>query len=117
MLSRAPYVVVSAAVIGVCYSILKGLISEVVNINRRRQELFKVSIIAQDVSYASQHDLDLKPAEAYDLRTQTKMELLKEHLKMNLGEDFSYAPHKPLMDRLKSVAPRRKEDEAGGSDK
>jgi len=110
MLSRSPYVVVSAAVLGICYSVLKALVTEIVNINRRRQELFKVSIIARDVSYASQHGLDLDLEQAYNLKTQTKMELLKEHLKMNLGDDFSYLPQKLFWDRLKSVRPRQVDD-------
>jgi hypothetical protein len=109
MLSRSPYVIVSAAVLGICYSILRGLVSEIININRKRQELFKISIIARDVSYASQHGLDLDPDQAYDLKTQTKMELLKEHLKVNIGDEFTYSPKKAFLDRLKAV-PQRKEE-------
>lgn len=104
LLSRSPYVVVSAAVLGICYSLIRGLISEIVNINRRRQELFKINIIARDVSLASQHGLKLSPEQAYDLRTQTKMELLKEHLKMNIGEDYSYSPNKALLDRIAKLS-------------
>lgn len=106
LVSRSPYVAVSAAVLAVCYAALSVLIEEIVNINRKRQELFKISIIATDVSYASQHGLKLKEHEVYDLRTQTKMELLKEHLKMNLNEDFIYDPKKNFIERIKIFSPK-----------
>jgi len=107
LLSRAPYVVVSAAILGICYSLIKGLVSEIININRRRQELYKISIIATDVSYASQSDLDLDDEQRYDLRTQTKMEMLKEHLKMNIGDDFSYSPKSEYLRTLGSALKER----------
>lgn len=108
LLSRVPYVAVSAAVLGICYSLLKSLVSEIVAINRRRQELFKISIIATDVSYASQDGMDLSDEQRYDLRTQTKMELLKEHLKLSVGEDYIYAPGKVFLEKL-SRLPKPKE--------
>ncbi|MBD9621902.1 hypothetical protein IB279_02980 [Ensifer sp. ENS06] len=110
LISRIPYVAVSAAVLGVCYSLLRSLVSEIVAINRRRQELFKVSIIATDVSYASQDGMELSDEQRYDLRTQTKMELLKEHLKLSVGEDYIYAPGKVFMEKL-SRLPKAKEPE------
>lgn len=100
LISRIPYVAVSAAVLGVCYSLLRSLVSEIVAINRRRQELFKISIIATDVSYASQDGMQLSDEQRYDLRTQTKMELLKEHLKHSVGEDYTYVPGKIFMEKL-----------------
>lgn len=102
--SRVPYVAVSAAVLGICYSLLRSLVSEIVAINRRRQELFKISIIATDVSYASQDGMDLSDEQRYDLRTQTKMELLKEHLKHSVGEDYIYAPGKVFMEKLSRLS-------------
>lgn len=107
LLSRSPYVIVSATVLGICYSIVRSLFFEVVAINRRRQELFKVSIIASDVSFASQRGIELTPEQLYDLRTQTKMELLKEHLKVNLGEDFVYSPGSDFSRKLNLIANNR----------
>lgn len=103
LISRTPYVIVSFAILAVCYTIINRLISEIIGINRRRQDLFKVSIIASDVAYASQHDIDIDPEEAYNLRNQTKMELLKEHLKQHIGEDFTYKP-KSLFHKITSIA-------------
>lgn len=107
LISRLPYVAVSATILGICYTTLRGLIAEIIAINRRRQELFKVSIIASDVSYASQDGMDLTDDERYELRTQTKMELLKEHLRQNVGEDYTYSPGKAFMEKLKRLPPKK----------
>lgn len=107
LISRLPYVAVSATILGICYTTLRGLITEIIAINRRRQELFKVSIIASDVSYASQDGMDLTDDERYELRTQTKMELLKEHLRQNVGEEYTYSPGKAFMEKLKHLQPKK----------
>ncbi len=100
LVSRLPYVAVSATILGICFTTVKVLVSEIIAINRRRQELFKVSIIATDVSYAAQDGMELTDEERYELRTQTKMELLKEHMKQNLGEDYVYSPGKTFLENL-----------------
>ncbi|MEB2846819.1 hypothetical protein [Endobacterium cereale] len=107
LISRLPYVVVSATILGICYSTLRALIAEIIAINRRRQELFKVSIIASDVSYASQDGMELTDDERYELRTQTKMELLKEHLRQNVGDEYTYSPGKAFMEKIKRLPPKK----------
>ncbi|WP_246676888.1 hypothetical protein [Mesorhizobium sp. B2-4-15] len=107
LISRAPYVIISASVLLVCYSILYRLISEIININRRRQDLYKISIIATDVSYASQDGMELSDDERYELRTQTKIEMLKEHLRHHMSEDYSYTPKKNYASRLLSILLKR----------
>lgn len=109
LLSRLPYVTVSLTVLGICYGVVRFMIGEIVDINRKRQELYKISIIAQDVSYASQDDLELSIEEKYNLRTQTKMELLKEHLRQNLGDEFSYSPRKAFLEHFRRL-PKKKID-------
>jgi hypothetical protein len=119
LLSRSPYVFVSATILGICYSLIRALISEIVNINRKRQELFKISIIATDVSYASQDGMDIDDEQRYALRTQTKIEMLKEHLRMNLGEEFTYSPGNEYLRRIglaKALVRHSKADEAGGGE-
>jgi hypothetical protein len=122
LLSRLPYALVSAIVLTVCYSLLHRLFAEIVAINRRKQDLFKVSIIATDVSFASQRDLNLDAETSYNLRTQTKMELLKEHLKQHLSDNYSYGKSNSLIqtflelarDKLDTQAPetpKTREDE------
>ncbi|MCX5480621.1 hypothetical protein OSH08_16585 [Kaistia geumhonensis] len=109
LLSRAPYVSVSITILGICYAMIKYILYEIIAINRRRQELYKISIISQDVSYASQDDLDLTTEEKYDLRTQTKMELLKEHLRQNVGDEYIYAPRRTFLEHLRKF-PRKAGD-------
>ncbi|MER9331628.1 hypothetical protein [Mesorhizobium sp. M0488] len=101
LLSRLPYVTVSLTVLGISVGVLRFLLSEIIEINRRRQELYKISIVAQDVSYASQDGLDLSVDDEYDLRTQTKMELLKEHLRQNVGDEYVYSPRRTFLEHLK----------------
>ncbi len=108
LLSRSPYVIVSAAILGICYSLIRSLVAEIININRKRQELFKISIIATDISYASQNGMELDDDQIYEFRTQPKMEMLKEHMKMNIGDEFIYSPGRAFTDKLKSVALRKK---------
>ncbi|MER8868039.1 hypothetical protein NKI19_30890 [Mesorhizobium sp. M0751] len=103
LISRAPYVIVSFTILTICYSVVHRLVSEIININRRRQDLFKISIIATDVSYASQDRMDLSNEEQYELRTQTKIEMLKEHLRMHMSEDYSYIPRQKYTEKLKSL--------------
>jgi hypothetical protein len=107
LISRTPYVIISASVLFVCYSILYRLISEIININRRRQDLYKISIIATDISYASQDGMQLSDDERYELRTQTKIEMLKEHLRHHMSESYSYSPKKNYANRLLAILLKR----------
>ncbi|OHV76671.1 hypothetical protein [Rhizobium sp. LCM 4573] len=116
LLSRVPYVVISFAVLAVCYTLLNRLISEIIGINRRRQDLFKISIIATDVSYASQHGLEISDETAYNLRTETKMELLKEHLRQHIGDEFIYNPKGSLFHKLSSLVSKQVADEESAGD-
>ena len=88
LLSRLPYAAVSIVILTVCYTIMHKLFAEIITINRRKQDLYKISIVATDVSFASQQGLTLDEEVLYNLRTQTKMELLKEHLRQHLSEDY-----------------------------
>ena len=111
LISRIPYAVISAAVLGVCYYVLRILFAEIININRRKQELYKISIIATDVSFASLRGLNLEAEETYNLRTETKMELLKEHLRQNISQDYVYSPSANLLTKILSRAQKPKLDE------
>lgn len=70
---------------------------------QQRLNLTKISIIAKDVSDASEDDLSLDDAARYEHRTHLKMNLLREHLKGYLAEDYEYKqrdlpPHDPKED-------------------
>jgi hypothetical protein len=103
LISRTPYVLVSFAVIGVCYTFVHRLISEIININRRRQDLFKINIIATDVSFASASGLNLDESEKYILRTQIKMELMREHLRRHMGEGYKFAQRGSILGVLSDI--------------
>ncbi len=107
LLSRAPYVAVNAVILTVCYTILRLLLIEIIAINRKKQDLHKVSIIATDVSFTSLQGLSIDKETAYHLQTQTKMELLKEHLRQHLSDDYSYGAHDNGINRLLEVARKK----------
>ncbi|MCF6197132.1 MAG: hypothetical protein L3J50_10570 [Emcibacter sp.] len=90
LLTKLPFVTVAAALIHACYKIAKIFIGEIIKINQQRLNLSKISIIATDVSSASSEGLGLDDNELYQHRTQLKMELLREHLKGYMPEDYSY---------------------------
>ena len=113
LLSRAPYALVSAVILAVCYSLLHRLFGEIVSINRKKQDLFKISIIATDVSFASAKGLNASDEEAYNLLTETKMELLKEHLRQHLSEYYKYkkqgGPVEALLELFRKKTDHHKE--------
>lgn len=90
LLTRLPYVIIAITLIHACYRIAKIFISEIMKINRQRLNLSKISIIATDVSSASAEGLGFNDDEIYQYRTQLKMELLREHLKEYISEDYTY---------------------------
>lgn len=68
-----------------------------IKINRQRLNLTKISIIAKDVSSASEHELALSSDEVYRLRTELKMKLLGDHLKDYISKDVvSKMPARPF---------------------
>jgi len=111
LISRLPYVLVSGLILAVSYTLLHRLITEIIGINRRRQDLFKVSIIATDISYASQDGMELSNEERYNLRTETKMELLKEHLRQHIGEEYVYKPKHNLIHKISTALSRNIADD------
>lgn len=88
LLSRVPYVTVSLAIITACYKITINFFREIVRINNQRLNLTKISIIAKDVSHAAESNLNLSDQDIYRLRTDLKMQLLRDHLKEYLSSDF-----------------------------
>lgn len=103
LIARFPYVLVCAALLATSYKLARIFIAEIIRINEQRLNLTKISIIAKDVSDASEDDLSLDDAARYEHRTHLKMNLLREHLKGYLAEDYEYKqrdlpPHDPKED-------------------
>ncbi|RDE18968.1 hypothetical protein DV711_15275 [Motiliproteus coralliicola] len=99
IISRLPYVLLSFTILGACSSLIYRFISEAIRITEQKLNLSKVSIIAKDVSDASCSSLDFSDDEIYEKRVSLKMELLKEHLKTYIREDYHYkekSKNKPI---------------------
>lgn len=88
IVSRMPYVFVAVTIVTACYKIARAFIVELININRQRLNLTKISIIAKDVSNSSEFNLDLNENEIYNLRVRLKMDLLRDHLKNYVSPEF-----------------------------
>lgn len=114
LLSRLPYVIVNAAILAVSYTLLRRMFAEIIAINRRKQDLHKVSIIATDVSFASLQGLPIDEETTYHLRTQTKMELLKEHLRQHMSDDYSYGKHDSGISRMLEAARKKLDTKIDG---
>lgn len=89
-LTRLPFVLLAITLLEVCGYVVGRFIFEVMKINRQRLDIAKLAIIAKDVSDASGYDTDLTDDELWERNTALKMELLREHLKEEVGEEFKY---------------------------
>ncbi|MEQ8432175.1 MAG: hypothetical protein RLN94_05645 [Roseovarius sp.] len=88
--TRIPYVLITTAIIGAAYKLAAMLIREVMRINQQRLNLSKISIIATDVSKASEEGLEsLTDEDIFALRTRLKMDMLRDHMKDYLSKDFA----------------------------
>ena len=106
--SRTPFIIVTLGILTVSYKICQSLISEVINIQKRRLSLTKISIVAKDVSDASIIGLDLDDEEIYELRTKLKMSALKSHLSNDLEKDYDYELPLGLWDKFKLLKQARR---------
>lgn len=103
LIARIPYVLVCGALLASSYKLARVFIAEIIRINEQRLNLTKISIIAKDVSDASEDGLSLDDAARYEHRAHLKMNLLREHLKGYLAKDYQYSkkdlpPHDPSTD-------------------
>lgn len=87
--SRTPYVMVCLGVISTCYYLSRMFVLEIIRVNRQKLNLTKISIIAKDISYSIDHDLNFSDQEKYNYRLQLKMSLMTDHLKDYLTKDFT----------------------------
>lgn len=105
-LTRIPFVLVAIALIEASGYVVGRLVFEVIRINRQRVEFSKLSIIAKDVSAASASRVEeMTDQEIFEAETQLKMELLREHMKNYVGNEFEYKGT-GLIAAIKGVADR-----------
>lgn len=90
-LTRLPFVLIAMGIVAASYKLARAFILEIMRINQQRLSLSKISIIATDASNTSQDGLsDLTDLQLYELRTDLKMQMLRDHLKEYLSSDFRY---------------------------
>lgn len=104
LIARTPYVLACAAIVASSYKLARVFISEIIRINEQRLNLTKVSIVAKDVSDASEDGLELDDAALYEHRAHLKMDLLRSHLKDYLAEDYKYSKKKIANQEQPTVA-------------
>jgi hypothetical protein len=107
VLSRAPYVAICLAIITASYKIARAFILEMVKINHQRLNLTKISIIAKDVSHASEIGLNLNDEDIFRLRSDLKMQLLRDHMKDYISKDFKIQLPNQIISALGLGAARR----------
>ncbi|MBP0482430.1 hypothetical protein [Sagittula salina] len=90
-LTRLPFVIVAVTLLEVCGYTVGRFIYEIIKINRQRIAMQKLSIIAKDISTLSAKNTELTDDEIFERETALKMELLRDHLKDDLTQDFSYS--------------------------
>lgn len=89
LLSRAPYTLISFALITASYKICAYFIKELTHINNERLAMTKLQLIAKDVSDVSiDPDID-DPEIRQQLRAKLKMDVLKNYMRKEFTEDFS----------------------------
>jgi len=114
-LTRLPYVAVCASILAASYKLAKIFISEIIKINEQRLNLSKISIIAKDVNNSSTEGLDLSDQEKANLNTQLKMDMLRDHLKSYLTNDFSISGNGKNERRESKSSSHDKNDEETGA--
>lgn len=72
LFSRMPFVVVAATIITACYYLARIFILEMVRVNRQKLSLSKIGIIAKDISYSTEHELNLSDEEKQERRLRLK---------------------------------------------
>ena len=111
LIARFPYVLVCSALLASSYKLARVFIAEIIRINEQRLNLTKISIIAKDVSDASEDGLDLDDETRLDHRTHLKMNLLRSHLKGYLAEDHNYSQKKNVNPSRASLEDSHEEDD------
>lgn len=112
LIARFPYVLVCGALIASSYKLARVFIAEIIRINEQRLNLTKISIVAKDVSDASEDGLSLDDAALYEHRTHLKMDLLRAHLKGYLSDDYKYTKKKTPSSETQSNDGSENEGEA-----
>jgi hypothetical protein len=93
LLSRLPYTVISVVIIEVCFRICLHFVGRIIELNKERLSISRVSIIARDVSDSIFSGVDVEDEEVkFHLMAKLKMDMLKAHLSKDVGKEYEYDP-------------------------
>lgn len=95
--TRLPYLMICASILGVCYSIQRFLFDRISTIFAERLDFSKIGILAKDVASASAHGLQLADSELYEARTYLKIQMIKSYLSGSIGS-FTYSKRQSVSD-------------------
>jgi len=98
--SRVPFVLIVISILFVSYEISKIFIKNIIHIHKQKRIFTKIGVLAKDVAEQSILDLEIDEKEKFELRTKLKMDLLKSHLKNEIGEDYEYKVKTSLIEYL-----------------
>ncbi|QFR49582.1 hypothetical protein FJR48_07475 [Sulfurimonas lithotrophica] len=107
--SRVPFVIIVLSILFVSYEISKIFIKNIIHIHKQKRIFTKIGIIAKDVAEKSIIGLELDEKDKFDLRTKLKMDLLKSHLKNEIGEDYEYKVKTSLLEYLPDFKKKKTE--------
>jgi hypothetical protein len=108
-ITRLPYVVVSVAIIQSCAFFVNKLTNEIIAVDRKRLNLSTLSIIARDVSRSSAFGKKFTDEERYEKEIHLKMEMMKDHMRQYISEDFAY---KSPFDFLSTLSRHRQDKQS-----
>lgn len=109
--SRLPFALIVISILFVSYEISKMFIKNIIHIHKQKRIFTKIGVIAKDVADSSIKDLDIEEKDKFELRTKLKMDLLKSHLKNDIGENYEYHVNTSLWEIfLKKITKNKKNE-------
>ena len=114
--AKIPLSLVAAALVTASYKLARVFVQEQISINRQKLSLTQISIIAKDISQASEHNLELSKEEIYSARLKIKMALLSDHIKTFVKSDPTDVLPQRLFGLTRRRVPERDDSETEGED-
>jgi len=110
--SRLPFTLIVISILFVSYEISKMFIKNIIHIHKQKRIFTKIGVIAKDVADSSIKDLDIEEKDKFELRTKLKMDLLKSHLKNDIGENYEYHVNTSLWEIFLKKIKKNKKNES-----
>ncbi len=108
--SRLPFVMIVISILFVSYEVSKIFIKNIIHIQKQKRIFTKIGIIAKDVADSSIKGLEISDEEKFQLRTKLKIDLLKNHLTKEIGENYEYKIKASLWEHFIEYISKNKEN-------